>query len=178
MSIIKPKTTYYKQASDRLLFRSLTVDDIPLWVPFFHRDDYMPFLMQDISLPAEERAQTWIERQIQRENEEQYGQLAVLEKSSGRFIGVGGVIHRELNGKDELEITYSLLPEFWGNGYARELAKLFIEHVRTNSDATSVISLIHPENNASINVAKANGLQLDGKATFMDVPVDVYRCVF
>lgn len=178
MSITKPKTTYYKQASDRLLFRSMTVEDIPLWTPFFFRDDYMPFLMQDITQPAEERAKVWIDRQMQRENDGQFGQLAIIETSSGAFIGVGGVIHRELYGKDELEITYSLLPDFWGNGYARELAKHFMEYVRQHSEAKSVISMIHPENQASIRVAKANGLSYDRKAKFMGVPVDVYRLTF
>lgn len=178
MSIIKPKTSYYEQASDRLLFRSMTADDIPLWTPFFFRDDYMHFLMQDITQPTEERAKVWIDRQMQRENDGQFGQLAIIEKSSGTFIGVGGVIHRALYGKDELEITYSLLPDFWGNGYARELAKHFMEYVHQHSEAKSVISMIHPENQASIQVAKANGLSFDRKAKFMGVPVDVYRLTF
>ncbi len=178
MSITNPKTSYYEQASDRLLFRSITLSDVALWTPFFLRDDYMPFLMQDITQPAEDRARIWVERQIQRENDGQYGHLAAIEKSSGKFIGMGGVVHRELYGKDELEITYSLLPEFWGKGYARELAKTFIDHIRENSEATSVISMIHPENEASIKVARANGLTYDRKAKFLGVPVDVYRLEF
>jgi len=178
MSITKPKVNYYEQSSDRLLFRSLTLDDIPSWIPFFNKEDYHRFLGQDISIPGEERATVWIERQIQRKNDETYGQLAVIEKSSGTFIGVGGIIHRELYGNDDLEITYSLLPEFWRKGYARELAKHFIDYAQTETDAQSVISMIHPENEASKKVAQSNGLEFDRMAKFMRIPVEVYRLRF
>lgn len=175
---LKPKSNYYEQASDRLLFRSLTSEDIDLWVPFFDRDDYMRFLGQDITQPAAERSKVWIERQIQRKNEGAYGQLAIIEKDSGKFIGVGGIIHRELYGNDELEITYSLLPEFWGKGYARELAKNFIDYAKEETGVKSVISMVHPENEASIKVAHANGLKFDLMAKFMGIPVEVYRLKF
>lgn len=178
MSITKPKTDYYEQASDRLLFRSLTSDDIPLWTPFFDRDDYMHFLGQDINEPAAQRSKVWIDRQMQRQSEGQYGQLAIIEKASGKFIGLGGIIHRELYNKDELEITYSLLPEFWGKGYARELAKNFMDYAQATNEVKSVISMIHPENEASKRVAFANGLVLSGKAKFMGIPVEVYRVGF
>lgn len=178
MSITKPQPNYYEQASDRLLFRALTSNDIPLWTPFFDRDDYMRFLGQDINEPAAERSKVWIDRQIQRKNEGQYGQLAIIEKASGKFIGLGGIIHRELYDKDELEITYSLLPEFWGNGYARELAKNFMDYAQATNEVKSVISMIHPENEASKKVAFANGLSLSGTAKFMGIPVEVYRFEF
>jgi len=178
MSITKPKTNYYKQSSNRLLFRSLKLEDIPLWMPFFNQQEYHRFLGQDISKPAKERANIWIQRQIQRKTEGTFGQLAVIEKSSDKFIGVGGIIHRELYGNHDLEITYSLLPEFWGKGYARELAKNFIDYAREETDVRSVMSMIHPENEASKKVAVANGLTFDRMAKFMSIPVEVHRLTF
>ena len=178
MSTIKPKISYYRQFSDRLLFRPLTLEDLPLWIPFFNQDEYHRFLGQDISIPAKERAKVWIDRQVQRKNDGTFGQLAVIEKRSGQFIGVGGIIHRELYGNDDLEITYSLLPEFWGKGYARELAKHFIDYAKTEIEVQSVMSMIHPENEASKKVAEANGLAFDRMAKFMRIPVEVYRLTF
>jgi len=178
MSITKPKTSYYEQASDRLLFRSLTLDDVELWTPFFNRDDYQRFLGQDITLPGIQRSKVWIERQIQRKDEGIHGQLAVIEKTSRKFIGVGGIIRRELYGKEELEITYSLLPSSWGKGYARELAKHFMDYAQFDIKTESIISMVHPENEASIKVALVNGLKFDRMAKFMTIPVEVYRLVF
>lgn len=174
----KPTHTYYEQASDRLIFRALTVEDIALWTPFFDRDDYMHFLGQDVNTPGSERSKAWIERQIQRKEENDYGQLAIIEKSSNEFIGVGGIIERDIAGVQEYEITYSLMPSSWGKGYARELAKHFINFAHNAIETKSVISLIHPENQASISVALANGLKLDGEAVFMGIPVEIYRFIF
>lgn len=178
MRITKPTTQYYEQASDRLLFRSLTLDDVPRWIPFFDRDDYMRFLGQDLEKSAEERSTVWIERQIQRKNDGVYGQLAVIEKSTGDFIGVGGIILREIDGNEELEITYSFMPSAWGKGYARELAKHFIDFAKATNEVESVISMIHPENEPSKRVAFANGLELSGTSEFMGIPVEIYRLEF
>jgi RimJ/RimL family protein N-acetyltransferase len=178
MSITKPTTTYYQQASDRLLFRTLTLGDIDAWMPFFDRDDYQQFIGGDTTLPKRDRSKAWIERQIQRKSEGVYGQLAFIEKTSGKFIGLGGIVQREVNEKEEFEITYSLLPAFWGNGYAREMAKHFMDYAQANIETNSVISMIHPENQPSINLALANGLNLEGETVFMGIPVEVYRHIF
>lgn len=171
--------SYTNQESERLVFRSLKEEDIPNWIPFFEVDDYQHFVMQDVSIPAKVRAKDWIEFQIERAKKGVYGQLAVIEKSSGKFIGVGGIIERDdVNGNHELEITYSLLPNFHGKGYATELALQFIEFVRKNQLKTSVISMIHPENNASIRVAEKNGLNLDGTTEFREIEVLIYRRTF
>lgn len=177
--MIQPADNYYVQSSERLVFRSFTEMDSVAFLPFFDRDDYQRFLAQDISIPAKERSETWIQRQMQRKAERQFGQLAILEKATGEFIGVGGIIAREnVNGAEEYEITYSLIPAFWGKGYARELALHFIHFAQENLPIKSVISLIHPENAASIGVAEANGLKRDGEWNFMGMPVLIYRLTF
>lgn len=177
--MIRPAKNYYSHSSDRLEFRSFSDEDVTAFLPFFDRDDYQKYLAQDISIPAIERATEWINRQLQRQEELQFGQLAVIEKSTGKFIGVGGIIGRNnINGAEEYEITYSLIPEFWGKGYARELALHFIRFAKENLPIKSVISLIHPENNASIRVAESNGLALDGESEFMGMPVLIYRLNF
>lgn len=175
MRLIKPISEYYQQESERLIYRAFQEGDVDSFLPFFDREDYMKFLAQDISIPARERAETWINRQIQRQNEGEYGQLAVIEKATGEFIGVGGIIARNWDGKEDYEMTYSLIPAFWGKGYARELVQHFIEFSKENLPVESVISMIHPENIASQKVAFANGLKLDGKWQFLDIPVNIYR---
>lgn len=175
MHITRPSDDYYAQESERLSFRALTLSDVSAWTPFFDRDDYQRFLGQDITKPGVERAQFWIERQLQRKDENVFGQLAVIEKLSGSFIGIAGIIQRDIEETVEYEVTYSLLPEYWGNGYARELAKHFIDFAKENIATESIISMIHPENVASINVARANGLTLDGETEFMTIPVQIYR---
>lgn len=174
MPINRPASLYYNQSSSRLQFRSLTMDDVESWLPFFDKANHQRFLGQDLSVAPRERSRSWIERQCQREAENEYGQLAVIEKDSGKFIGVGGIIARDINGKEEYEITYSFFRESWGKGYATELALHFVEYAQLNIDCQRVISIIHTENIASIRVAEKNGLTRQDEMEFMGMSVYIY----
>lgn len=180
MANTQPKEDYYNTIeSERIRFRPFNLSDIDDWTPFFDRNDYQRFLAQDTSIPGRQRSESWIKRQIQRKEEErEHGQLAVIEKSSGAFIGVGGIIGRAMDHGYEYEITYSILPKFWGKGYATELAGRFIEYAREHIETNSVISIIHTENEASVKVAEHNGLQRDATTEFMGMSVYIYRLTF
>ncbi|MFT5858189.1 MAG: ribosomal-protein-alanine N-acetyltransferase [Flavobacteriaceae bacterium] len=178
-TVAKPKAIYYEQASNRLLFRKMTLEDHSAWLEFFaEEDDYHRFLGQDLTIAKKTRAKIWIERQIQRMDEKHYGQLAILEQSSGNLIGLGGIIMREMNGTIEYEVTYSLIPRYWGKGYATELAQHFSGYAREHLEIDSVISMIHPENIASIKVAQRNNMTLDGEFFIFGMNLAVYRQVF
>ena len=66
-----------------------------------------------------ELSRDWILKQINRYSESGFGQLAVIEKSTNKLIGLGGIIHRKnIGGRDYYEISYSLKPysmdqRFW-----------------------------------------------------------------
>lgn len=172
----KPLDSYYNQESERLVFRAITSDDFKNWAPFFIDNPAQRFVGADqFTFPPEEKAKNWLSKQIERQQEGKYGQLAVIEKSTGKFIGVGGIIERDLNNFVDFEITYSLLPTSWGSGYATELAVHFKEYAFNTIKSDSVISMIHKENVASINVAKKNGMTLSGETEFMNMSLYVYR---
>ena len=122
-----------------------------------------------------EKATVWIEKQIERKNVGQYGQLAIIEKSSGEFIGLGGIIERDMNTDTDFEITYSFLPDYWGRGYATELAVHFKNFAFNNTDIQSVISMIHKDNLASINVAQKNGMTYTSSTSFLSMPISIFR---
>ncbi len=47
---------------------------------------------------------------------------ALIEEETGKLIGHCGFLIQNVDGKAELEIAYSLLPEFWNKRFAIELA--------------------------------------------------------
>ena len=98
-----------------------------------------------------------------------------IEKSSGDFIGLGGIIMREMNPGVDFEITYSFFPGYWGKGYATELAVHFKNFAFSNIETRSVVSMIHKDNLASINVAQKNGMTFASKTTFLNMPILIYR---
>ena len=174
----QPAKSYYNQETDRLIFREIVKEDILNWEPFFNDNPTLKYLGVKLysDLSSEEKSAFWINRQIDRQKNSEFGQLAVIDKETGEFIGVGGVIYRDLDSGDEYEITYSLLPKAWGKGLGTELAVHFREYIQNNLDIDSVISIIHVDNEASINVAKKNGMVHERDFEFLEMPVA--RCSF
>lgn len=178
MSIIKPTENYYKLFTDRLLFVPLNKKHINIWANFFVDNPTERFLgFQGSTKTSFEKAELWINKQIERKINNEFGQLAIMEKESGQFIGLGGIISRNINDKQEFEITYSILKSYWGRGYATELATFFRDFMFSKKTCFSVISIIHVDNEASINVARKNGMFVSSETTFMDMPVFIFRIV-
>ena len=176
-----PPQSYYNLESERLSYRPLTADDIQTWLPFFDNNPLLRFLGMDShyfkNLTDAEKSTEWISRQIKRKETGVYGQLAVIEKDSGKLIGLGGIIFRNEDGVyNDYEITYSLLTEFHGKGYGTELAVHFKEFALKHIDTETVISIIHQENEASMHVARKNGMVLDSSLdSYMEMPIHVFR---
>ena len=101
-----------------------------------------------------------------------YGQWVVEEKATGRFAGRLGFLNPA--GWPGFEIGWTLKREFWGKGYATEGARRALEYGFNELDKPHVISLIHPDNRASIRVAQRLGETLEGTATIFGTDVLVY----
>jgi RimJ/RimL family protein N-acetyltransferase len=97
-----------------------------------------------------------------------YGLWAAEEKASGALVGRIGLLRRE--GWRDLELAWLVARERWGQGFATEGARAALAHAFTAVGARRVISVIAPENAASIRVAEKLGLryadarQVDGRA--------------
>jgi RimJ/RimL family protein N-acetyltransferase len=179
MKSMTPTTAYYNQESERLLFRRFELNDSIAWTPFFINNPTQRFVGGHLfNLPPNEKALNWITKQLGRERDGQFGQLAVINKETNAFIGVGGIITREFENTLEYEITYSLLPAFWNKGYATELAIHFKNYAKEYIECDSVISIIHVENEASMNVARKNGMTVERETTFLNMPVKIFKVEF
>jgi len=104
-----------------------------------------------------------------------YGPWAVEEKESGRFIGRIGFLNPE--GWPDFELGWTLAKEHWGRGLATEGARRALRYAFLEMDRDHVISLIHPENRASIRVAEHLGARQAGTAVVFGREVRIYRTV-
>lgn len=90
-----------------------------------------------------------------------FGMWAVEERATGVFVGRIGFAEPE--GWPGFELAWTLARPFWGRGYATEGARAALAHAFTVLQRDRVISLIHPENQASIRVAERLGERLEGR---------------
>ena len=102
-----------------------------------------------------------------------YGLWAAEERSSGVMVGRIGFWNPE--GWPGFELGWMLRRSFWGRGYATEGARAALQFAFTQLEQPHVISLIHPENAASIRVAKRLGQRLLHSIEVMGKSALVYR---
>lgn len=91
----------------------------------------------------------------------------VFEKKTGRFIGQAGLFHLGYNlEQSEIELAYRLHKQYWGKGYATELAKALIKHGFNDLKLPRIIALVHPDNLASKRVMEKAGMSYYGLIDF------------
>lgn len=159
--------------SERLIFRKLDMDDVVVWMEYFASAEalkFMPFKLND-----REACVAWIERALWRYEKYGMGLWALIDKNSNVMIGQCGLLVQDVDGNQELEIGYHLIPRFWKHGYATEAAKACKEFAIEHRLADSLISIIHIDNINSQKVAERNGMSREKQTTFWDYPVYVYR---
>ena len=94
--------------------------------------------------------------------------------AGGEFIGLCGLLLQELEGRPELEVGYHLLPRHRGRGLATEAARGAMDFAFGRLAAGRIISIILPDNEASIAVAGRNGLAFERAARFRGFDVHIY----
>ena len=165
---------YFSQETERLILRKLTEADIPVWAEFFVDNPNARFMGLDLKKDNHELATIWLDRQFERYNTNQFGQLAAIEKATGNFVGLGGILTRELDNQPAFEISYSMLPAYWGKGYATELAMHMKRFGLENGVSDKFISIIHRENILSMNVALKNGMKKLRESSFQGMEVFIF----
>ncbi len=170
---IKDGVCYIHAASAaKGLAKSLTEGDTVIETPRlimrpFKQEDFGLFcaLMADAEVNAllkpvtdEETNKKLFAGMLEQYKKDGYSKWAVFEKDSGKFVGRAGV--NKVAGVDGLtEVGYILHKEFWGKGYATELAKAVYDYVFTHLNMDSISSLCHADNKASAAVMTKFGLK-------------------
>jgi RimJ/RimL family protein N-acetyltransferase len=101
-----------------------------------------------------------------------YGIWAVEEKSTGKLVGRIGCL--KPIGWPAFEVGWTLSRESWGKGYASEGARRALAYAFKELDRDHVISLIAPENVASIRVAERLGEKVEGRTQLLGKEVLIY----
>jgi RimJ/RimL family protein N-acetyltransferase len=146
--------------TERLEFRLLKDSDFETWLPFFADKSVATFLALDPEKSSKELCEFWFEKVYNRYNNDLGGMNVLIDKQTGNFVGQCGLLVQEVESKTRLEVGYSLLPQFWGKGYATEAAKKCKLFAFENNFTNSLISIIHPDNFPSQKVAENNGMKL------------------
>jgi RimJ/RimL family protein N-acetyltransferase len=101
-----------------------------------------------------------------------FGMWGVFEKETGRLTGRVGFYQPD--GWPDFELGWTVGKEWWGRGYATEAASRYARFAFEELGRDSLISLIDPENVASIRVAERIGETVQGRIELLGHPAIVY----
>lgn len=89
------------------------------------------------------------------------GMWALEHKRTGAFVGMVG--YSEPEGWPGFELAGTLARRWWGQGYASEGARAALDCAFNVWKKDRVISLVSPENHASVRVVERIGERLEGR---------------
>jgi RimJ/RimL family protein N-acetyltransferase len=134
---------------ERLTCRPITLDDFEPYHELLNDRSCLRYLLH-----PEPHAEELTRRLLQRTVEAHDGTIGMytLLDGSGEVVGWAGYQRRDALEPGAVELGWLLRRQFWGRGYATEAAR----HLRALGPER-VLHLIHPENGASIAVARKLG---------------------
>lgn len=162
------------QETSRLLFRKIQQSDFDAWLEF-HKNPLTSLYWIAEKESPEKECEKWYQYQFYRYENDKGGMNALIEKQSGRLVGHCGLLIQIVDDITELEVAYSLLPEFWNKGYASEAAIKCKDYAFANNFSESLISIISSTNIPSEKVALKIGMHPGKKTFYNNNEVNIFR---
>jgi RimJ/RimL family protein N-acetyltransferase len=146
--------------TNRLILRELTRNDADDLFEFFGDPEAMKYLPG--TTKSRNEIEEWLSLVFQSYQNMHFGPWAIILKESNEFLGYCGLtLQKNVDGKDEVEILYGLIRQYWGMGYATEAAIGVYKYGKTELKLSRFIALVEPGNLRSSNVVKKVCMKLE-----------------
>lgn len=157
--------------TERLTLREITTDDSDLILDLFCDPQTMESYRGTLTPQV---TREWIEAVIASWKEKGYGYWVLFLKDTGTFIGTAGLFDQEIDGKTEAEAGYVIDRQYWGQGFASEIAHACYDFALDRTDLDCVVTIVDPRNSAAIHLAKKYGLSFLKQSAKWGRTVHVY----
>lgn len=145
----------------RLHFERYTIEDLPFIETLVTDASVMKYIGSGEAQDAAYAHQLLSRMMEQYDNFEIFGLHKLVQTETGESIGHAGLVAQVIDDAFEIELGYWIAPAFWRKGYATEAAKALKGYAEEELELERFISVIQIDNEASIKIAIANGMQLE-----------------
>jgi len=147
--------------TERLIMRELELSDAAGMFELDSNPDVLKFIGIDTVKEIQE-SENVIKGLQKQYAENGIGRWAVIEKSTGEFMGWSGLrLYREPvnNQTNVYELGYRFLPKFWGKGYATETARAWVDYAFNELKLDKLFAITDLEHDNSKNVLHKVGFK-------------------
>jgi RimJ/RimL family protein N-acetyltransferase len=141
--------------TERLVLRALAASDRAALFAIQSDPDHMRYYPHPFS---EHETADWIDIFARHQERHGHSLWAVEDVETGEFLGNVGPIHQQVDGRDEVELGWSITPARARQGIASEAAAACRDWCWANLALDHLISLIRPDNEPSRGVAEKIGM--------------------
>jgi ribosomal-protein-alanine N-acetyltransferase len=153
--------------SERLIFREYTEEDFEIFYRLFSNEQVMKYAFMD-RYSSKEDVLVYFRQVLENNNtvnNRKAYEYAVFLVSDGSFIGFADIMVYQSNQSGGCcEIGYFLLPDFWGRGYATEIASSLVGISFKFLNFHRVAASCNVNNHKSEKVMKKTGMVKEGEA--------------
>ncbi len=143
--------------TDRLGVREITLKDTAFIMTILNTSGWLRFI-GDKNVKTEKQAKKYIkEGPVKSYKNNGFGLWLVVRKEDGLAIGTCGILKRP-NLKTP-DIGFAFLPEFYGQGYAFEIATATLAYAKEQLHIPVVSAITLPDNTRSIRLLEKLGLK-------------------
>jgi len=103
---------------------------------------------------------------------ESFGSYKILSAETNTFIGFAKLEIKETN-SEEAELGYMILPEYWGQGFARKASSMLVENAKKQQQLTKLVAIIDPKNAASRKILINNEFRTREFIDFDGLPGEI-----
>src|SRR5688572_3735731 len=144
--------------SERLIFRKFTIEDLPDLIE--HRSDpEVNKYLGGTKLQNPEALGKRIRFYMSCYESHGFGMCAMIWKPTGEMIGSAGL--QPLDGTDEIEVGYSIVRQYWGQGIGTEAARAWLDHGFQNAGLNRIVAVANTENWASRRIMEKLGMKYE-----------------
>ncbi len=148
----------------RLLMRPLQMTDLDAHYAVIDSDPEVTWL--GVARTREESEQ-YLSAKVSLWSQYGFGPCAVIENSTGVFLGHGGL--EPLEETNEIQLSYYLGRPAWGRGFATELGQAALEYGMNELNLQRIAAIVRPRNKASQRVLTKLGFVHERDGIFSTV---------
>jgi len=148
----------------RLQLRELTLDDAAFVLAALNDPDFVRKVIDRGVRTLDDARRYLQEGPLAAYAQHGHALWCVVRKSDGALMGLCGIIRRE--GLPDPDVGYTFLPEYRGQGYAREAAQASLDYGRNVLRLPRITAIVDAANTGSIRVLEAIGLRHEGELFF------------